>query len=99
MKFMVHWSIDEDKWLPILKKWSSMTRKERADAGRGVKIIGRWHDMCARKGVAVLETTDLEAMQRYLGQWNASMDLNVAPVVDDEESAAVAKSIVAGHGA
>jgi hypothetical protein len=28
-----------------------------------------------------------------------SMDMSVAPVLDDEESAAVAKSVVADHGA
>ncbi len=25
MKFMINWSIDEDKWLPVLKKWVSMS--------------------------------------------------------------------------
>jgi hypothetical protein len=41
MKFMVSWSIEQDKWMPVLKKWSSMTAKDRADVGQGVKMIGR----------------------------------------------------------
>lgn len=99
MKFITTWSIDQDKWMPVLKKWSSMTPKERADGGEGVKILGRWHDLAGRRGVAIVEATDLAALHRYLGQWNPFMDMVVAPALDDEESAAAAKAIVASHGA
>ncbi|MCU0990643.1 MAG: DUF3303 domain-containing protein [Xanthomonadales bacterium] len=99
MKFMVTWRIEQDKWLPILKKWSAMKPKERADAGKGVKIIGRWHDQARRGGVGIFEATDLAALSRYLGQWNPYMDMEIAPVLDDEESAAAAKSIVADNRA
>ncbi len=99
MKFMVTWDIAEDKWLPILKMWSGMTPQQRADGGPGVKILGRWHDMAARKGVAILEATDLAATMRYAGQWNPHMALAIAPVMDDEESAIVGKQIVEANGA
>jgi hypothetical protein len=99
MKFMVSWSIQQDKWLPILKKWSSMTPQDRANMGSGVKMVGRWHDTAARKGVGIWEATDLAALHRYLGQWNPFMDMDVAPVLDDEESASLAKLVVADHGA
>ena len=49
MKFMGKWTIHQDKWLPILKQWSSMTPQQRADAGPGVKILGRWHDFVGRR--------------------------------------------------
>jgi hypothetical protein len=98
MKFMVSWHVDQDKWLPILKKWASMTPEERADGGEGVKIIGRWHDTASRGGVAICEATDLMALHRYLGQWNPSMDMEVAPVLDDEETAALAQALVDDHG-
>lgn len=99
MKFMTTWSIEQDKWIPILQKWASMTPEERADAGDGVTIIGRWHDTAARRGVAIIEATDLAALQLYMGQWNPFMDIDIAPVLDDEESAAVARSLVSGQGA
>ena len=95
MKFMVKWTIRETNWLPILKHWSAMTPQQRADGGAGVRILGRWHDMAARSGVAILEATDLAAVLHYAGQWNPVMDLDIAPVVDDEESAAIAKQVVA----
>ena len=49
--------------------------------------------------VNCMEATDLAALNRYLGQWNPFMDMDVAPVLDDEESAAVTKSMVTDHGA
>ena len=98
MKFMVHWSIDQENWLPILKKWAGMTPEERASAGEGVKIVGRWHDTTARTGVAIVESNDLAAVQRYMGQWNPAMDLDISPVLDDEETAALAQALIEDHG-
>ena len=97
MKFLASWSISQDKWLPLCKRWGSMSPQERANAGEGVKIIGRWGDMAARTGVAIFESNDLAAVQRYVGQWNAYMDITLVPVLDDEESAAVARQIVADN--
>ena len=97
MKFMVSWSVNHEQWLPILEKFVGMTPEQRADVGDDVKMIGRWHDTNSRTGVAIMETTDLAALNRYLGQWNAFIDLNVAPVLDDEETAALAKDVLADH--
>ena len=93
------WNIEQDKWVPILKAWTSMTPAQRADAGPGVKIVGRWHDVNARCGVLILETSDAGAMGRYLNQWNTLCNLEVAPALDDEESAAVGKKALEALGA
>jgi hypothetical protein len=99
MKFMVHWSIDQAQWLDVLKVFSSMTPAQRADAGPGVKMIGRWHDTAARTGVAIMEATDLAALHRYLNRWNPSMDIEVSPVLDDEEAASLGRAVLSDHGA
>ena len=99
MKFLGKWKIEQDKWLPILNKWVSMTPQERANAGDGVKIIGRWHDIAARTGVIVVESNDISAVARYIGQWNPYMEVELSPVVDDEESAAVGRQIIADNKA
>ena len=67
--------------------------------GDRVTMIGRWHDTNSRSDVAIMETTDLAALNRYLGQWNPYMDLDVSPVLDDEETAALAKDVLADHKA
>jgi hypothetical protein len=97
MKFKVEWSMGCEGYLDILNVFSSMTPEQRADVGDGVTMIGRWHDMNSRSGVAIMETTDLAALNRYLGQWNPFMDLDVSPVLDDEETAALAKNVLADH--
>jgi hypothetical protein len=79
MKFMATWSTPQDKWLPVLKKWTSMSPQERANAGDNVKIIGRWHDTTERTGVAIFESNDLMAVQRYIGQWNPHMEIDLTP--------------------
>src|SRR5271167_3859842 len=99
MKFCVTWTIPQDKWLPVLKTFTSMSPKERKDAGEGVKIVGRWHDVAARKGVVIFEANDLMAVQRYAGRWNPHMEIDIAPVVDDEEAAAVYRQILADNKA
>jgi hypothetical protein len=99
MKYRIDWSIDQDKWLPVLKKWTSMSPQERADAGEGVKIIGRWLDMTGRTGVLIVESNDFAAVARYVGKWNAYMDVDCTPVVEDEESAAISRQILADNNA
>ena len=61
------------------------------DAGPGVKILGRWHDIVSFTGVAICEADDANALSGYLLQWNASMDMTVAPVLDDAETTATGK--------
>jgi hypothetical protein len=31
MKFMVNWSIDQDQWITVYQRWSSMWPRERAN--------------------------------------------------------------------
>ena len=97
MKFRINWSIPQDKWLPVLKTWIAMSPQERANTGDGVKFIGRWHDMSSRTGVLIVESNDIAAVQRYVGKWNPHMEVDIAPVVDDEESAAIARQVVADN--
>ncbi len=98
MQFMVTWQVDQDRWIPILEKWSSMTPEQRGDTGEGVKFVGRWHDFVNRTGVLIVETNDTAALNRYLGQRHPHMDITATPVLDDEESAKSAKEILAAQG-
>ena len=83
--------------MPIIEVFSSMTPEQRADVGDSVKMIRRWHETNSKTGVAIMETTDLAALNRYLCQWNPFMKIEVAPVLDDEETAALAKAVLADH--
>jgi len=91
MKFMVNWSVHPDKRREIMELWCSLSPEQRADTGPNVKLIGRWHNQAEFSGVGILETDDTSALFAYLMQWNQLMDMDVAPVLDDEESAAAGK--------
>ena len=99
MKFMITWDIPAANWLPVMKMFSSMSPADRANYGDGVKALGRWHDVVGRRGVVVVESNDIAAVQRYMGKWNPHMALEITPVVDDEEAAAVGRKIVADNNA
>ena len=99
MKFMVTWSIPQNNWLPLNKRFISMSPEERANVGEGVKLVGRWFNTAARTGIAILESDDLAAVSRYLGQWNAYLDVDIAPVLDEEEAVTVARQIAADNNA
>ena len=99
MKFCANYRAPHDTWLQAMRTFSFLTPEQRADVGAGVRLIGRWHDMSARRGVAILESDDLAAVERFIGRWNTVMDVDLAPVLDDEEAAAAAKEIIADHEA
>ena len=65
----------------------------------GVKMIGRWHDIVGRTGILMVESNGLAVVQRYIGQWNPHMDIDLTPVVDDEESASIRRQIIADNNA
>jgi Protein of unknown function (DUF3303) len=56
MKFCVTYRVPHGNWRQVLHAFSSLTPEERADVGEGVALIGRWHDMSSRSGVAILES-------------------------------------------
>jgi hypothetical protein len=99
MKFLGQWSVPQDNWLQVLAKFTSMSPEEQTNAGQGVKIVGRWHDLAARTGVMIFESDDLGAVQRYIGLWNPYMETDLVPVLDDEEATAVGRQIIAANKA
>ena len=99
MKFMVTWELYPEKKLEVLAAWAGMPAAQRSKLGKGLKFIGRWHDMAAGTGVLIVDTSDASALGRYIGQWMPYMDIQVSPCMDDRESGALAKKIVADHRA
>ena len=91
MKFMVKWRLHPEKRQEVLKAWCSMSPEQQMDAGPGVKILARWHDLTSFTGVAICEADDATALSGYMLQWNSAMDMEVSPVLDDAETTATGK--------
>lgn len=94
MKFLVTWKVSEDNWLNTVDVYSSMSAEERGDVGEGVSLVGRWHDMADKSGVAIMESEDISAVFAYLGRWNPHMETTVRPVLEDEDAAEVGRVIL-----
>jgi hypothetical protein len=93
MKFLVTWRVHDDRRHEVLKIFSAMTAEDdQADAGDGMNVIGRWHDLVSFTGAAVCETDDPAAVHRWILNWNEAIDAEVVPVLDDDECRAVARA-------
>lgn len=91
MKFMVTWKVHEDKRQEALKAFSNMSDEDAANETGDVKLIGRWHDVVGFTGTAIAETDDPEALAAWLLKWNAIIDIQSVPVLDDEETRKVGR--------
>ncbi len=91
MKFLVTWRVHDDKRHEALKGFSEMTPEDDAADLGAVKLIGRWHDVVSFTGVAICEANDAAAVAKWLLNWNAVLDADVTPVLDDKETRAVGK--------
>ena len=96
MKFMVTWQFHEGNLHETLAGFAKMEPGEEEEImGDGVKLVGRWHDLIRGGGVAIFEAESAEAMAAYSLYWNRYMDLDIAPVVDDDEARKLGKEIIA----
>ena len=93
MKVMMTWNLHPATRHDTLAKFTAMKPKdEKAMMGPDVKLIGRWHDLVAGKGVAIFEAKSADALSAYSLAWNRYMDLEASIVLDDEETRAVGRS-------
>jgi hypothetical protein len=94
MKFLVTWRVHEDKRHEVFKAFSEMTpADDRAQLGDSVRLIGRWHDVVGFTGVAICESDDAAAVSNWLLSWNAVLDADLTPVLDDEETRALGRAM------
>ena len=93
MTFLVKWHLHREKRHQTLALFSEMS-VEQEEASRGdVKVLGRWHDIVGGTGVMVASATSVEAIASYALNWNAFMDFEIVPVVDDEGARAVGRKM------
>jgi hypothetical protein len=65
--------------------------QDQADQGSSIKLIGRWHDLARGRGVTICESDSAEAMANWALNWNSILDVDVAMVLDDNETRALGK--------
>ncbi len=92
MKFMITWQLHPGKIQEAYSHFFPMTpEQDAADRGSQVKQIGRWHDIARGRGVVICESDSAEAVANWRLNWNSLMDVDLAPVLDDNETRALGK--------
>lgn len=86
MKFMITWSTHTAHRHEVFKTFAAMTDANDETDHPGVTVIGRWHDVAAGTGVAICESDDAAAVQGWGINWNGALDIEVRPVLDDQEA-------------
>jgi hypothetical protein len=92
MRFLVQWKVPLNKRRDVLEAFANMsTNDDQADHGDTIKLIGRY-SMPNWKGFAIVETDDPTAIMGWMINWmDAIDDIDVTPIVSDEEGRALGK--------
>ena len=67
-------------------------KEQKAEFGKGIKVIRRWHDPIGFTGVAILESDDPVAIANWILGWNEIIDIESTLVFDDQELRAIGKA-------
>ena len=91
MKFMMTWSSFPETRHDAAKGFGQMTDADDEADHPGVKLIGRWYDLVAVGGWLICESDDISAVQSWALNWNGVLNMDVTPVVDDNEAKTMLK--------
>ena len=91
MKFMMTWSSFPETRHDAAKGFGQMTDADDEADHPGVKLIGRWHDLVAVGGWLICESDDISAVQSWVLNRNGVSNMDVTPVVDDNEAKTMLK--------
>ena len=70
MLVMVSWELYPETKMDAFAAFSQMSEEDdAADLGLDVKMIGRWHDLSAVSGTAVVESDCVEAVYSWVMNW------------------------------
>ena len=88
---MITWSSFPETRHDAAKGFGQMTDADDEADHPGVKLIGRWHDLVAVGGWLICESDDISAVQSWALNWNGVLNMDVTPVVDDNEAKTMLK--------
>lgn len=85
MLFMSHYITHPEYRHSNLQAFAKMAVGDEAgDGGDGLKLVGRWHGLDGRTGVAIFECSDPKTIALWSMAWATTMDITVTPVVGDD---------------
>lgn len=89
MKFMLCWSIPPENYDAALDAFL----ESGAPMPEGLTALGRWHSPGSNKGWVLCETDNLIVLSQHIAEWTPLLNLEVTPVIGDEEAAEAARRV------
>lgn len=84
MRYMISWKIPPGSHKPAAEGFL----RSGAPVPAGLSLLGRWHAPGSMYGWALVECSDNVALAQHAAEWANYLELNISPVIDDEEAAA-----------
>lgn len=88
MKYMATWTIQPGQAKPCAEAFL----KSGATAPEGMEILGRWHAPGSAHGWALVQG-DITAIGAHMAEWGQFLDIQVFPVVEDEQAGAALSKV------
>jgi hypothetical protein len=89
MLFRVNWTIKGSNRDEVTRRFLGAADDPNYDLPEGLAMTGRWHNLAAFRGTAIMETDDIGLLYGWLTNWNDVCDTEVDAVVEDEECGAI----------
>jgi hypothetical protein len=89
MKYMITWTIPPDTYTEAVEIFLSTG----APMSEGLTSLGRWHAPGSSYGWVLVETEDAVTLAQHMAEWANLLDLQVTPVIEDEEAAKAASKV------
>jgi Protein of unknown function (DUF3303) len=85
--YLVSWNLDQSSRMTVSKAFSGMNTADDAAVEKkyGIHLIGRWHSISDGTGIAVVESSSVDAVNAWLLNWVPFMSIKVIPVLNDAD--------------
>ena len=80
MLFIVRWEIHHSVRKAAIERFM----RTGGAPPEGVKMVGRWHTAVGDSGIAIAESTDIQAVTKWALAWNDLLKMDVRPAIDDQ---------------
>eukprot|EP00596_Hydrurales_sp_CCMP1899_P007689 CAMPEP_0119033954 /NCGR_PEP_ID=MMETSP1177-20130426/1021_1 /TAXON_ID=2985 /ORGANISM="Ochromonas sp, Strain CCMP1899" /LENGTH=193 /DNA_ID=CAMNT_0006991097 /DNA_START=206 /DNA_END=787 /DNA_ORIENTATION=- len=92
-QYLINFKFYENKKIDAYKLFACMSLDDhKADAGKNINMLGRWMDLASGSGVAIAESSGIEAMMAWSLNWTEMAELKFTPVLDDDAATVILKA-------
>ena len=91
MKFLVTYSSAPNVREEGFKAFAQMSDADDAADHQALTLLGRSKNNCQGSGLAMCERADAAAVHAWAFNWNKILDVEIAPVLDDDECRTLVK--------